>query len=76
MAAPVLPSRQPEPLGTRENAFFRGWTPSAHTLAYLRINTLLAEAAARLATGLPGLALAGRASHPLDDTQDFTSSSH
>jgi hypothetical protein len=44
---------------------------AAHMLACLRINVAVAVDAARLATGLPGSALAGRVSHPLDDFSEF-----
>ncbi len=54
---------------------FRWLTPRAHMLAYLRINESISGNAARLATGLPGSALAGRVSHPLDDTSDFKAAS-
>jgi len=40
-------------------------------LTYLRINRHVAGTAARLVTGLPGSALTGRVSHPLDDYSDF-----
>jgi hypothetical protein len=40
-------------------------------LTYLRINRPVAGKAARLVTGLPGSALTGRDSHPLDDYSDF-----
>jgi len=40
-------------------------------LAHLRIGGYLTIPTARLATGLPGSALTGRDSHPLDDKQDF-----
>ena len=43
----------------------------ARTLAYLRINAAVTGDAARLTTGLPGSALAGRVSHPLDDDSEF-----
>ena len=43
----------------------------AHTFAYLRINAAVTDDAARLATGLPGSALAGRDLHPLDDSSEF-----
>ena len=36
----------------------------------------IAAPEARLATGLPGWALAGRASHPLDDDSKFPESPH
>ena len=42
---------------------------------YLRINRPVAGKAARLVTGLPGSALAGRDSHPLDDYSDFQKAS-
>jgi len=44
---------------------------AAHLLACLRINAAVADDAARLATGLPGSALAGRVLHPLDDFSEF-----
>ena len=43
----------------------------AHTFAYLRINTAVTDNAARLTTGLPGSALAGRVLHPLDNSSEF-----
>jgi hypothetical protein len=46
-------------------------THVAHRLAHLRIHRRVTETVARLATGLPGWALAGRDSHPLDDRRDF-----
>ena len=54
---------------------FRWLTPRAHMFAYLRINESITGDAARLATGLPGSALAGRVSHPMDDTSDFKAAS-
>ena len=45
----------------------------AHTLAYLRINTVVTDDTARLATGLPGSALTGRDLHPLDDYSKISS---
>jgi len=45
-------------------------------LACLRINRRVTEAAARLTTDLPGSALVGRDSHPLDDKPNFMKSSH
>jgi hypothetical protein len=44
--------------------------------ACLRINQSVTALAARLATGLPGSALAGRDSHPLDDRPNFVESPH
>jgi hypothetical protein len=43
--------------------------------ACLRINRVIAGSTARLTTGLPGSALAGRDSHPLDDKPNFMKSS-
>lgn len=51
---------------------FRGCIPTVHSLACLCINASVAEHAARLATDLPGWALAGRVSHPLDDLPSFS----
>jgi hypothetical protein len=39
--------------------------------AYLRINGIIADATAGLATDLPGWALVGRDLHPLDDKTNF-----
>jgi hypothetical protein len=44
--------------------------------ACLRINRVIAGPTARLTTGLPGWALAGRDSHPLDDRPNFAESPH
>jgi hypothetical protein len=44
---------------------------AAHMLARLRINAAVTDDAARLATDLPGSALVGRVSHPLDDFSEF-----
>ena len=44
---------------------------SAHMFACLRFNHPVARMTARLASGLPGSALAGRGSHPLDDYSEF-----
>jgi hypothetical protein len=46
-------------------------THVAHGLAHLRIHHRVTARVARLATGLPGWALAGRDSHSLDDKGDF-----
>jgi hypothetical protein len=43
--------------------------------ACLRINPAIAGRTARLATDLPGSALVGRDSHPLDDRPNFMKSS-
>jgi hypothetical protein len=44
---------------------------AAHMLTCLRINAAVTDNAARLATDLPGSALVGRVSHPLDDFSEF-----
>jgi hypothetical protein len=44
--------------------------------ACLRINRTITGATARLTTDLPGSALVGRDSHPLDDKPNFMESSH
>jgi len=44
--------------------------------ACLRINRVIAGPTARLTTGLPGWALTGRDSHPLDDRPNFAESPH
>ena len=48
-------------------------THAAHSFACLRIAASVTGHVARLATGLPGSALAGRDSHPLDTKQNFRS---
>jgi hypothetical protein len=64
-------------LGTRDNKVFGAAFPTAQWLVCLRIHRAVAYPMARLATGLPGSALAGRDLHPLDDkpnlrkSQDF-----
>lgn len=58
-------------LGLCRDYPFVGWLTMAHTFAYLRINDVVTDDAARLATGLPGSALTGRDSHPLDDYSEF-----
>lgn len=50
---------------------FRGCTQRLNMLARLRINAIVADDAARLATDLPGSALVGRVLHPLDDFSEF-----
>ena len=54
-------------LGLTPEFPFRWLNVMAHTFAYLRINAVVTDDTARLATSLPGAALAGRDSHPLDD---------
>ena len=58
--------------GHSGSAQFRGRYPSAHLLARLRFASSVAGQDARLTSGLPGSALAGRDLHPLDDVLDFT----
>jgi len=58
-------------LGLCRDFPFVGWLTMAHTFACLRINICVTADAARLATGLPGSALTGRDSHPLDDCSKF-----
>lgn len=52
---------------------FSGLTRAAHMFAHLRIDDSITGDAARLATGWCGYTLAGRDSHPLDDTLNFDS---
>ena len=59
-----------------EACFFRGYLPTAHSLACLRFAESVTVSGARLATGRAGSPLAGRVSHPLDDKQGFMGSSH
>ena len=63
--------RLPDALGIRDSLAFRGCFPTAHTLAHLRFAQPVTALSARLATDLPGSALAGRVSHPLDDSSLF-----
>ena len=51
--------REHEPLGVRKPGVSR-LLLAAHHLAYLRIAVAITDPVARLATGLPGSALAGR----------------
>ena len=53
------------------SAQFRGRYPSAHLLARLRCASSVAGQGARLTSGLPRSALAGRDLHPLDDYTGF-----
>ena len=74
-AVPFVPSCWRRPyclqvlryLGLMPEFPFRWLNTMAHTLACLRINVVVTSDAARLTTSLPGSALAGRDSHPLDD---------
>ena len=63
-------------LGHPETFSFRGYLPTAHSLACLRFAESVTVSGARLATGRAGSPLAGRVSHPLDDKQGFMKSSH
>ena len=63
-------------LGHPETCFFRGYLPTAHSLACLRFAESVTVSGARLATGRAGSPFAGRVSHPLDDEQGFMKSSH
>ena len=63
------------PLGIRDISLFEAAFPTAHLFACLRINVAVARGAARLTTDLPGSALVGRDSHPLDNSPDFKVSS-
>ena len=63
-------------LGHPETYFFRGYLPTAHSLACLRIAESVTVSGARLATGRAGSPFAGRVSHPLDDKRGFMKSSH
>ena len=63
-------------LGHPETCSFRGYLPTAHSLACLRFAESVTVSGARLATGRAGSPLAGRVSHPLDDKQGFMKSSH
>ena len=66
-----------EALGTQNERYFVAATPPAHSLACLRIDDPVTAAAARLATGVGGLAPHRDGfSHPLDDKQSFMMSSH
>jgi hypothetical protein len=64
------PSGEARP-SARRDANFSGLNSTAHLLACLRINHVVADMTARLATDLPGSALIGRDFHPLDDYTKF-----
>ncbi len=66
----LLPSSYHAP-SAPETIRISGPTHAAHALACLRIAEPVSESVARLATGLPGSALAGSVSHPQDDSRDF-----
>ena len=66
-----LRGAQPSRLGEHQSFGANSRGPLARAPTHRRIPR---GSGARLATGLPGSALAGRDSHPLDDIQDFRSS--
>lgn len=59
-----------DPLGVREDRFEAVLTRPASSRTYASSGNIAAPGA-RLATGLPGWALAGQASHLLDDDSEF-----
>ena len=63
-------------LGTQNERYFVAVTPTAHSLACLRIGVFVTADAARLATGVGGSPFTGRVSHPLDGEQSFMTSPH
>ena len=63
-------------LGTQNERYFVAVTPTAHSLACLRIGVFVTADAARLATGVGGSPFTGRVSHPLDGKQSFMTSPH
>jgi hypothetical protein len=65
------PSEASTSSATRDSARFRGCIPTAHMLVCLRFNHDVTAATARLTTDLPGSALIGRDSHPLDGKPNF-----
>ena len=74
--APPAAFRAQDPLGFPGNGQFRGCNPTAHLLAYLRINRDVTGPAARLTTDLLGSALVGRDLHPLGNRPNFAKSPH
>ena len=76
LGAVAVAFRRAQYLGHPETYFFRGYLPTAHSLACLRFAESVTVSGARLATGRAGSPLAGRVSHPLDDKQGFMKSSH
>ncbi len=63
-------------LGTQNERYFVAASPTAHSLACLRIGALVTADAARLATGVGGSPFTGRVSHPLDGEHSFMTSPH
>jgi len=68
--------RVPELLGSPDKRVFGADLLVAHGLACLRIHRGVTTTMARLATDLPGWALIGRDSHPLDDKRTFVTLPH
>jgi hypothetical protein len=71
--AALLPSGGLTPWASG-TVLFRGCFLTAHEPARLRFAATVADVVARLASDLPGLALIGRGSHPLDDFSEFLES--
>ena len=67
----LWPSGNSAPWASGKMIGFGAACPMARTFAYLRIAEAISGTVARLATGPAGSPLAGRVSHPLDDTQSF-----
>ena len=63
-------------LGTQNERYFVAVTPTAHSLACLRIGVFVTADAARLPPGVGGSPFTGRVSHPLDGKQSFMTSPH
>ena len=70
-AMALLPAVVERPLGTRNISPFEAAIPQPARLRTYASPARVATDGARLATGLPGSALAGRVSHPLDDIPNF-----
>lgn len=67
--------RDSELLDIQDSPLFEAAFPAAHTLACLRIAMTVTRAGARLTSTLPGSALGGWDSHPLDNELIFKESS-
>ena len=70
-AGSLLPSDTLKAWASGIVRFFGAVSSLARMFTHLRINRPVAGTTARLVTGPPGSALAGRDSHPLDDSSDF-----
>ena len=70
----LLPSGQADALSCCQNCSFVGCIPMAHMFAYLRFNSIVTGAAARLATNPSGSTLVGQDLHLLDDDSEFQGS--